>query len=150
MAPTLIFDQTKADLRLLLQNVLPNDLPCATVVLVNSASELFHYEASPRTAQTNYVQSDRDTNSIPDSTEESHADDIYWLASCTKLVTAIACMQLVEQGRLSLDDGDQLERLCPELKDIGVLQADGSLASKDNKITLRMLLTHTGMPIPLP
>lgn len=31
-------------------------------------------------------------------------DDFFWIASCTKLVTAIACLQLVEQGKLKLDD----------------------------------------------
>lgn len=31
-------------------------------------------------------------------------DDYFWIASCTKLVTAIACMQLVEQGKVKLDD----------------------------------------------
>lgn len=40
-------------------------------------------------------------------------DTVFWIASCTKMVTGIACMQLVEQGKLSLDDGDQVEKLAP-------------------------------------
>lgn len=70
--------------------------------------------------------------------------DVYWLASCTKLVTSIACMQLVEKGVLSLDDADQLERLCPELKDVKVVDENGALTEKRGRITLRMLLSHTG------
>lgn len=31
-------------------------------------------------------------------------DSIFWIASCTKLITAIACLQLVEQGKLDLQD----------------------------------------------
>ncbi|KAK3177520.1 hypothetical protein K4F52_009718 [Lecanicillium sp. MT-2017a] len=70
-------------------------------------------------------------------------DSIYWIASCTKMLTALSCMQLVERGQLSLDDSDQLEKLCPELRDVQVLKKDGTLEPKRNRITLRMLLTHT-------
>ncbi|KAG9384028.1 Beta-lactamase family protein [Pyrenophora tritici-repentis] len=59
------------------------------------------------------------------------------------MIAGLACMQLVEQGKLHLDDGDETERLVPELKDVKVLQKDGSLVEKNKKITLRMLLTHT-------
>jgi CubicO group peptidase (beta-lactamase class C family) len=61
------------------------------------------------------------------------------------MVTAIACMQLVEKDLLSLDDSDHLEDLLPELKDIKVLKKDGSGSLEERKrgITWRMLLTHT-------
>ncbi|KAM9882572.1 beta-lactamase [Verticillium dahliae] len=70
-------------------------------------------------------------------------DNIFWIASCTKMLTGVACMQLVEQGLFSLDDGDQIENLCPELKDLKVLRSNGVLEDKKNRITLRMLLSHT-------
>lgn len=78
------------------------------------------------------------------STEPMTLDNIFWIASCTKMLTGIACMQLVEQGKLSLDDVRQVEQLSPELKDVKVLQSDGTLVEKKKGITLRMLLTHTG------
>lgn len=78
------------------------------------------------------------------STEPMSIQSVFWIASCTKLITGIACMQLVEQGRLSLDDAEQIEDICPELKDIKVLQEDGRLVDKTRGITLRMLLSHTG------
>lgn len=57
-------------------------------------------------------------------------------------------MQLVEQGKLRLDDADQVEAICPELRDVKVLtrNEDGKfeLVKKVRRITLRMLLTHTG------
>lgn len=65
------------------------------------------------------------------------------MASCTKVLVGVACMQLVEQGILSLDDGEETENLCPELKTLEVLKADGSFENKKRAITLRMLLTHT-------
>jgi CubicO group peptidase (beta-lactamase class C family) len=44
----------------------------------------------------------------PMTTEHS-----FWIASCTKMITGIACMQLVEQGHLTLDDVELVERICP-------------------------------------
>ncbi|OJJ35374.1 hypothetical protein ASPWEDRAFT_40575 [Aspergillus wentii DTO 134E9] len=77
------------------------------------------------------------------SSEAMKTDSVFWIASCTKMITGIACMQLVEQGRLSLDDAEQVYQFCPELRDAKVLQKDGSLVEKKREITLRMLLTHT-------
>ena len=79
------------------------------------------------------------------SSENMTLDNVFWIASCTKMIAGLACMQLVEQGKLHLDDGDEMETLVPELKETKVLQKDGSLAEKKGKITLRMLLSHTGM-----
>lgn len=78
------------------------------------------------------------------SSQPMSLDNVFWIASCTKMITGIACMQLVEQGKLSLDDPEQVEQLCPELKDLKVLQTDGSLVDQKHGITLRMLLAHTG------
>ncbi|PLB46238.1 beta-lactamase family protein [Aspergillus steynii IBT 23096] len=72
---------------------------------------------------------------------------VLWLASCTKLLTGIACMQLVEQGRLALDDAAQLDGLAPELKKRKVLTkgpgGEYTLVPQERPITLRMLMTHT-------
>lgn len=70
-------------------------------------------------------------------------DTVFWIASCTKLLATIACMQLVEQGKLKLDDHEHLYKLCPELAKVQVLQDDHTLKPKEKEITLRMLLTHT-------
>ena len=78
------------------------------------------------------------------SEEAMSLDNVFWIASCTKMITGVACMQLVEQGKLSLDDASQTEKLCPEIKDLQVLQSDGKLVPKKTGITLRMLLSHTG------
>ncbi|KAH8694311.1 beta-lactamase/transpeptidase-like protein [Talaromyces proteolyticus] len=81
------------------------------------------------------------------SVESMTTDSTFWMASCTKLVTSIAAMQLVEAKKLSLDDADIVETIAPELKKIQVLELtlDGSLhlVEKRGRITLRMLLTHT-------
>ena len=74
------------------------------------------------------------------------ADGLFQIASMTKAVTSVAAMQLVEQGRLSLDApiGDIL----PDLADAQVLTGfadDGTpqLRPAATPVTLRHLLTHT-------
>ena len=73
-------------------------------------------------------------------------DSVYWIASMTKAITATACMQLVEQGKLDLEQtmGD----LLPQLQSPMVLEgfdASGQpqLRPASRPITLRHLLTHT-------
>jgi methyl acetate hydrolase len=84
----------------------------------------------------------RDLAKGPDMT----LDTIFRIASMTKAVTSVAAMQLVEQGRLQLDQpvGDIL----PELSAPQVLEGfdDGGkprLRPAKQPITLRHLLTHT-------
>ena len=69
-------------------------------------------------------------------------DTIFWIASCTKMIATIAIMQLVEQGKLDLDDHKQLYKLCPELEKVQVLEEGGKLVNREGEITMRMLLSH--------
>jgi len=74
------------------------------------------------------------------------ADTVVWIASMTKAVTAAAAMQLVEQGKLSLD-GD-IAAILPELGRVQVLEGFDAankprLRAPKRAITLRHLLTHT-------
>lgn len=104
-------------------------IPGTTVVVVGKDSnELFAHSAGKR------------GNGSPDTMT---LDNIFWIASCTKMLVGVACMQLVEQGILKLDDGAQTENLLPELKSLRVLRPDGSFEEKKCAITLRMLLSHT-------
>jgi len=79
----------------------------------------------------------------PDAMAE---DSIFWLASMTKAVTAVAAMQLVEAGKLSLDApiGDVLPVL-GKAQVFDGFAADGSakLRAPLRAMTLRHLLTHT-------
>jgi methyl acetate hydrolase len=74
------------------------------------------------------------------------ADTVVWIASMTKAVTGACAMQLVEQGRLSLD-GDIAATL-PELGRARVLDGfddtgQPKLRAPKRPLTLRHLLTHT-------
>jgi len=73
-------------------------------------------------------------------------DTVVWIASMTKAVTGACAMQLVEQGKLTLD-GD-IATVLPELGRVQVLDGfdpDGKprLRAARRPITLRHLLTHT-------
>ncbi|TDV05478.1 serine hydrolase domain-containing protein [Paraburkholderia caballeronis] len=73
-------------------------------------------------------------------------DTVFWLLSMTKAVTAAACMQLIEQGKLRLDQ--PASDILPELKTPMVLEgfdAAGQprLRPAKRAITVRHLLTHT-------
>jgi len=72
-------------------------------------------------------------------------DTVVWIASMTKALTGTAAMQLVEQGKLSLDE--PASRVIPELGKVQVLDGwDGDaprLRAPKRPVTLRHLLTHT-------
>ena len=74
------------------------------------------------------------------------ADSVFWIASMTKAVTSAGAMQLVEQGKLSLDE--PIGKLLPDLASPQVLEGfDGNgepkLRPAKTPITLRHLMTHT-------
>ncbi len=73
-------------------------------------------------------------------------DTVGWIASMTKLVTTTAAMQLVEQGRLSLESSVQeiLPELPPRQVLVGLDEAgQPKLRPVEGAITLHHLLTHT-------
>src|SRR6059058_6200221 len=52
------------------------------------------------------------------------ADSVFWIASMTKAITAAAAMQLVEEGKLSLDE--PIGKLLPDLASRQVLEGFGA------------------------
>ena len=67
----------------------------------------------------------------------------FWIASCTKLVTAIAVLQLVEQGKIPLDDTEFVKKVTPEIKEKQVYADGVNGADQEKDVTVRMLLAHT-------
>ncbi|WP_291864070.1 serine hydrolase domain-containing protein [Bradyrhizobium sp.] len=73
-------------------------------------------------------------------------DSVFWIASMTKAITTAAGMQLVEQGKLSLDD--PIGKVLPDLASPQVLEGfdasgEPKLRPASKPITLRQLMTHT-------
>lgn len=73
--------------------------------------------------------------------EKITGDSIFRIHSMTKMVTSMAVMQLVEQGKLELHK--DLSDLMPQMTSIPIMKADGGLVEPKNAITLHHLLTHT-------
>ena len=121
-----IMDETTSD-----ANKIPG---CVAVVVDKSGKTIFSHASGKRGADTN---------------DPMTLDTVFWIASCTKMIAGIAAMQLVEQDKLALDDADQVEHYCPELKTVRIVKSieNGKVETvpKKNRITLRMLLNHTGM-----
>ena len=83
--------------------------------------------------------------SLPDGAAMT-PDSVFWIASMTKAITAVAAMQLVEQGRMALDQ--PAGELVPQLAAPMVLEGFDAqdrpiLRPARRTMTLRHLLTHT-------
>lgn len=78
---------------------------------------------------------------------ELRTDDLFAIYSMTKPVTAVAVLQLVEQGKLGLDD--PVSRYIPEFADLPVIKSfdwkDTTYTTEpqSHPITIRQLLSHT-------
>lgn len=95
-----------------------------------------------------FVVTDASGTLLVDNATGTAPDTVYWLASCSKLVSTILVLIAVQEQKLALDDSPGLIRLCPELKRIPIISSVGSdgsitLTPHTTPITLRMLLTHT-------
>ena len=78
--------------------------------------------------------------------EPMSLDSVFWIASMTKAITATAAMQLVEQGKLALDE--PIGKVLPDLAAPQIFEGfDDKGAPKlrpaKRAITLKHLLTHT-------
>ena len=74
------------------------------------------------------------------------SDTLFWMASCTKALTSVAALQLVEDGLVGLDD--PVGRWLPRLAAPKVLKGFDAeekpiLEPASEPITLRRLLSHT-------
>ncbi|EMD67843.1 hypothetical protein COCSADRAFT_34624 [Bipolaris sorokiniana ND90Pr] len=82
----------------------------------------------------------------PENNKPMQLNTIMWIASCTKLMTSISVLQLVERGLVSLDD--PVYKHIPELESRTVIKgftdAGAPIEEKHTKpITLRHLLSHS-------
>lgn len=86
--------------------------------------------------------------------KEMDGDTLFWIASMTKPITAVAFMMLVDEGKVALDDA--VAKYIPQMDHLWVAEAkkgDGTVTLKPQArpITLRHLLSHTsGLPFLTP
>lgn len=68
-------------------------------------------------------------------------DDLFWIASMSKSITAAALLILVDDGRVRLND--PVEQYIPEFKKLEVVKSDKTLVAPSHPITIREILCHT-------
>ena len=69
-------------------------------------------------------------------------DDLYWLFSTTKVITCVAALRLVEEGKISLSD--PVSKYIPSFANLTVRQPDGSTKPCKTVMTVEHLFTMTG------
>jgi CubicO group peptidase (beta-lactamase class C family) len=97
------------------------------VNLVLRNGEVIHYEATG--------------NRGSDDPSPMQVDDLFRIYSMTKPITAVAAMQLYEQGKFQLSD--PVTKFVPELKELKVLNAAGQFEPAAREMTMHQLLMHT-------
>jgi CubicO group peptidase (beta-lactamase class C family) len=131
-----------ADIPPKMQQFVNQGVVCGIVTLVATRDKVLHLAAVGTT----------------DGTRKMQTDDLFWIASMSKPITAVAAALLVDDGKLAFDD--PVEKYIPEFKNIrygglvpvpspgarGAGSGTGSalmLMDLTRPITLRDLLTHT-------
>jgi methyl acetate hydrolase len=103
-----------------------NPLPAFYIASVNKNGINYHYAHG---------------NEIWTKDKALDENSVFRIYSMTKAITVVAVMQLVEQGKIKLDE--PLDKWLPDMVEIPILNDDGTLVKSSKSITLRQLLTHT-------
>lgn len=102
------------------------DIPAVVMGKVSKSGDMSFYSNGPS-------RWDRDDSITP--------QNIFSIASMTKVLTSVAALQLVEQKQVTLDQ--PLDQHLPEMSERLILNEDNKVIEPQNSITLRHLLTHT-------
>jgi len=117
--------------KVLSEGIQRRQIPCVTAMVASTDSILYSGAFGKRDSASGV---------------DVKPDSIFAIASMTKAITSVAAMQLVERGKVKLDE--PVAKHLPELAKMDVLQgfdAAGKpvLRAATKPITLRHLLTHT-------
>ena len=77
-----------------------------------------------------------------DTAKPTSKSDIYWLYSTSKVITCMSALQLIEKGKMSLDD--PVWKYIPAYKNLKVKDKDGSIRDARSVMTLEHLFTMCG------
>jgi CubicO group peptidase (beta-lactamase class C family) len=122
---------TSAIDRTLREGIAQRKIPCVTAMVASSDKILYSGAFGKRDSASGI---------------DVQPDSIFAIASMTKAITSVAAMQLVERGKLRLDE--PVARHLPQLAKLDVIEGFDTagkpvLRPATKPITLRHLLTHT-------
>ena len=69
-------------------------------------------------------------------------DDLYWLFSSTKVITCVAAMRLIDEGKLNLND--PVSKFLPNYSSLTVRLPNGEIKKCETVMTVEHLFTMTG------
>ena len=75
-----------------------------------------------------------------DDTKKADENTVFDIASMTKAITSVAILQLVESGKISLDDS--VSKYIPEIRDLKII-TETNFNEPVKAITIKNLLSHT-------
>ncbi len=114
-----------------MQRFVNNETVSGAVTLVATRSGIAHWEAVGKSDLA--------------AGRAMHKEDLFWIASMTKPMTAVCVLMLQEEGRLSIED--PVEKHLPEFKNQWMVEKKDSkklvLVRPKRPVTVRDLLTHT-------
>ena len=102
------------------------DVPAVVMGMINKNGEIEFYSSEP---------------SRWDRNDKINQKNIFRIASMTKVLGSVAALQLVEQGKITLDE--PLDEYLPNMSKRKILNENNEIVEPVNSITLRHLLTHT-------
>ncbi|KFY19153.1 hypothetical protein V491_04572, partial [Pseudogymnoascus sp. VKM F-3775] len=94
---------------------------------------------------TKAVGTQSENPSSPLASKPISVDTVMWVASCTKLLSSISLLQLLERGLFSLDA--PIASLLPELSDPSIFTGFNSAGAPEftkpeKEVTVRMMMSH--------
>jgi len=117
-----------------LQPLVDDGAMSGAVTLVATKDKILDFQAIGYTDVENKIPMEKDT--------------IFWIASQSKTVTAVAFMILVDEGKVSIDD--PVSKYIPEFANMKVKIEDG-VKDAENPILIKHILAHTsGLPFSVP
>jgi len=117
-----------------LQPLIDDGAMSGAVTLVATKDKILDFQAIGYTDVENQISIEKDT--------------IFWIASQSKTVTAVAFLILVDEGKLSIDDS--VSKFIPEFANMKVKTEDG-VKDAGTPILIKHILAHTsGLPFSVP
>ena len=76
-----------------------------------------------------------------DNTKPFASNDLFWLFSTSKVITCVAALRLIDEGKLNLSD--PVSKFLPQYANLTVRQEDGSVKKCETVMTVEHLFTMT-------
>ena len=116
-----------SDVKRLVDTMPMRGIPFFELVVTKDGEEVFRHRVG---------------NSDKENSKPLSEKDLYWLFSTSKVITCVAAMRLIDQGKLFLDD--PVYKYLPAYKELYVRDGNGGVSKCKTTMTVEHLFTMTG------